>query len=183
MTQVELVFVALTFAIATGFRLLIPLFLCSLLSNYDVLVLRPEFAWLSSSTTVVVLGLAVGIELLAYTIPVLDNVLDAITVPATLVIGTISAFVVMPGDIQLPLAAALSLTGAGGAATVAAALAKFRLLSTVSTGGIGNVPLSFLEAGASVGIPLLSSLFLFAGVTLVACVVLVLVILWRRLRI
>lgn len=178
-SQGALVALALTFAIASGFRVLIPLFIASVLSVIGLVTLRSGYEWLTSSSTMVVLGLAVAIELLAYAVPVVDNAFDAVAVPATLIVGTLSALILIPDTVNAPLAGLVALTGGGTAAGLGVGLAKVRLLSTTTTGGIGNLPLSLLEAGAAIGLPLLAVVFLGVAVTVLAVVLLGLAMIWR----
>lgn len=176
-----LLIAAFIFSISTGFRVLIPLFIASTLSVFDVVTLRAGFDWLASPGTVVVLGLAVVIELLVYAIPTLDNAIDALAIPATFAVGSLSGYVLIPDSIQPLVAGLVALTGGGSATALAVGLAKLRLLSTASTAGIGNSLVSLLEASAAICVPLLATFFL--GIATVTIATGILIALFWRTRI
>lgn len=156
--------VAVLFAVACGFRTLLPLFIASVLASYGLLEVRPGFEWLINRGTMVALGGAMMIELAAYAVPALDNVVDAIAVPATLLIASLSAFLLTPESVPALAAGGVAVAAGGAATGTAFTLAKIRLVSTTTTGGVGNLPLAAFEAVVALVLPVLAVFFLMGAV-------------------
>ena len=83
------VLLGLGLSAASGLRVFLPPFLMSLGASLGVVDLRPEWLWLASPAAVIALGIAVVAELSAYAIPIVDNALDAVAVPAAVVAGSV----------------------------------------------------------------------------------------------
>jgi hypothetical protein len=82
-------------AAAVGFRVFVPLLVMSGAAYTGHLTLSDSFAWLATPTALAMLSVAAIAEILAYYVPGVDNLLDAIATPAALVAGTIAAAAVM----------------------------------------------------------------------------------------
>ena len=82
-------------AAATGFRVFLPMLIVSAGAYTGHLPLAESFSWLGTSSALIMLGVATIVEILAYYIPGLDNLLDALATPAALVAGTIVSAAVM----------------------------------------------------------------------------------------
>ena len=67
-------------AAAAGFRIFLPLLVMSAASLTGHLSLSEGFAWLASPTALVMLSAAALLEVAAYYIPGVDNLLDALPV-------------------------------------------------------------------------------------------------------
>lgn len=132
-------------AAATGFRVFPPLLVASVAAYTGHLQLSDNFAWLGTLPAVVMLGVAAMAEVLAYYVPVVDNLLDTLTTPAALVAGTLVAAATIT---NLPPAVkwATAIIAGGGVAGITQGMtALLRAKSTVMTGGLGNPVLSTLE--------------------------------------
>ena len=70
-------------AAATGFRVFLPMLIVSAAAYTGHLPLDNSFAWLGTRSALVMLSVAAIAEILAYYIPVVDNLLDALATPAT----------------------------------------------------------------------------------------------------
>ena len=75
-------------AAAVGFRVFVPLLVASVAAYSGHLHLDENFAWLGTLTAITMLAVAAVVEVLAYYVPVVDNLLDTITTPLALVAGT-----------------------------------------------------------------------------------------------
>jgi Domain of unknown function (DUF4126) len=73
------------------------------------LPLSDSFAWLGTPSALIMLIVAAIIEILAYYIPAVDNLLDILAAPAALVAGTIVSAAVMT-DVSRPHMALLGQT-------------------------------------------------------------------------
>ncbi|MBV8744511.1 MAG: DUF4126 domain-containing protein, partial [Xanthobacteraceae bacterium] len=82
-------------AAATGFRVFLPMLIVGAAAYFGHLPLSDSFAWLGTAPALTMLSVATAVEILAYYIPGLDNVLDTIATPAALVAGTIVSAAVM----------------------------------------------------------------------------------------
>ena len=82
-------------AAATGFRVFLPMLIVSAAAYTGHLPLDNSFAWLGTRSALVMLSVAAIVEILAYYIPVVDNLLDALATPAAFVAGTVVSAAVM----------------------------------------------------------------------------------------
>ena len=76
-------------AAAVGFRVFLPLLITSIAAHFEYIHLSDNFGWLGSVPAMLMLAVAAVAEVLAYYIPAVDNLLDAITTPAALIAGTL----------------------------------------------------------------------------------------------
>jgi hypothetical protein len=166
-------------AAATGFRVFLPMLIVSAGAYTGHLPLTESFSWLGTSSALIMLGVATIVEILAYYIPGLDNLLDAVATPAALVAGTIVSAAVMTDVPPMVKWTAAVIAGGGIAGITQGAIAMLRANSTVWTGGLGNFIIATAElAGALV----VSFLALAAPVAALALVILFLWLMTRLLR-
>jgi Domain of unknown function (DUF4126) len=166
-------------AAATGFRLFLPMLIASAAAYTGHLSLDPGFAWLATPTALTMLGVAAVIEVVAYYIPGIDNLLDAAATPAAFVAGTVLSAAVITDMPPLVKWTAAVIAGGGIAGLTQAGTAMLRANSTVLTAGLGNPVIATAELGGAL---LVSLLALVAP--LVAFMVVILFIWWaiRLLR-
>ncbi|MGI9037838.1 MAG: DUF4126 domain-containing protein, partial [Gemmatimonadota bacterium] len=135
------------------------------------------FEWLQHPMAMVVLAVAVVVEVGAYLVPWLDNLLDTIATPAAVVAGTVLTAALL-GDASPILQWVLAIVAGGGTAgVVQAGTVAVRTASLVTTGGLANPAVSLTEAG-------LSGLFTILAiiVPLTAIALLLLVVAWWMKR-
>jgi hypothetical protein len=101
-------------------------------------------------------GTATVLEIVAYYVPFVDNVLDSITAPMAVGAGTLLLTSVLPIDNGLLKWTAGFIIGGGIAATVQSGSVLLRLLSSSLTGGTGNSMVTTGEHAAALGTSLLS---------------------------
>ena len=82
-------------AAATGFRLFLPLLVLSGAAYTGHVSLSESFAWLATPAALMMLGTAALIEIAAFYIPGVDNLLDTLATPGAVVAGTIASAAVM----------------------------------------------------------------------------------------
>ncbi len=161
-------FVGVGLAAATGFRVFLPIFFLSLGTYMGWIPANDSFAWIGTLPAVIGSGTATLIEILAYYIPFVDNLLDTISVPLATVAGSIlfaSQFTEVNDWTQWSLAL---IAGGGTAATISSALAGTRAASSGTTGGIGNPVISTVE---TVGSTIMSILAVFLPILAIILVV------------
>ena len=166
-------------AAATGFRVFLPLLVASVAAYTGHLQLSESFTWLGTLPAVMMLGVAAVVEVLAYYIPAVDNLLDTITTPTALVAGTLVAAATITNLPPVVKWATAIIAGGGVTGITQATTALLRAKSTVLTGGLGNPVLSTLEL---VGALLLAVLALVAPLLAIALVVVFIGFAVRRAR-
>jgi hypothetical protein len=165
---------------ACGFRIFVPLLVMSAASRGGLLSVAAGFEWLGSSEALFMFAVATVLEILAYYIPWLDNLLDSITTPAAVIAGTlVTASVITDMDPWMQWTLAV-IAGGGVAGMVQAGTTVVRGLSSMTTGGLGNFIVATIELIGSIFTSLLAVLFPFIAVALVA--ILLLIIASRLLR-
>lgn len=161
---------------ACGFRVFVPFFVASVCAKAGLMETSEGFAWLGSWPAMVAFGVATVVEVIAYYVPWLDNLLDTIATPAAVVAGTLAsaAFIIEVDPlVQWSIAA---IAGGGSAAVVQTGTVSLRAASTAVTGGAGNSVVSTAETGASLGMALLA---VFVPVLAIALAVVLVVFLVR----
>jgi hypothetical protein len=143
-------------AAATGFRVFLPMLIVSGAAYTGHLPLGDSFAWLGTPSALIMLGVAALIEILAYYVPGVDNLLDSLATPAALVAGTIVSAAVMTDVPPMVKWTAAVIAGGGVAGLTQGATAMLRAKSTVLTGGIGNSFIATAELGGALLVTLLA---------------------------
>ena len=161
---------------ACGFRVFVPLLGMSIASLSGHLDLVTGFEWIGTWPVLVALAAATVLEIGAYYIPWLDNLMDAVATPCAVVAGII-ATASMVGDVSPFLQWALAIIAGGGAAgVVQVGTVTVRGVSSGTTGGLGNCLVSTGELVASVLVTLL------AIVVPIVCICLVLWFGYKAIR-
>jgi len=143
-------------AAACGFRVFLPMFAAALAAHEGMIQIDPSFAWLTSDAALWVLGTATVVEIAAYYVPWVDNLLDTIASPAAIVAGALMTAPFISGvDPLLQWVLAL-VVGGGVAGGVQTLTTGTRAMSTATTGGLGNPAVSTVEAGAATTLSVVS---------------------------
>ena len=166
-------------AAATGFRVFLPMLIVSGAAYTGHLSLDNSFAWLGAPFALTMLGAAALVEVLAYYVPGVDNLLDALATPAAFVAGTIVSAAVMTELPPMVKWMAAVIAGGGTASFTQGVTAMLRAKSSVLTGGFGNPVIATGELGGSV---LLSLLALAAPLAAFAVVILLMWLAFRLIR-
>lgn len=161
---------------SVGFRVFVPLFTLSLAAYFDVWQLNESWEWVGSMPALITLGVATLVEICAYFIPYIDNLLDSIAVPLAAIAGT-AVMLSTVADLSPVTTWALAIIAGGGtAAAVAGSSSTTRLASTATTGGIANPVVSTLETGTSV---VMSALSIFVPVIAVILVIIIFFVIFK----
>ena len=143
-------------AAATGFRVFLPMLIASTAGYSGHLSLDPSFAWLATPAALTMLGVAAVIEVVAYYIPGIDNLLDALATPAAFVAGTVLSAAVITDMPPLVKWTAAVIAGGGIAGLTQATTAMLRANSTLLTAGLGNPVIATAELGGALFVSLLA---------------------------
>ena len=172
-----------------GFRVFVPLLAVNIgpralyADGQPRIELAGGFDWLSSDIALMVFLVATLFEIGGYYIPWIDNLLDTIASPASIVAGTvITASFVTGMDPWLQWLLGV-IAGGGAAGAVQATTVVTRASSTVTTGGLGNPIVASVEtSGAFLGSALSIVAVEFAIVVFVLLLGGGVWIWWRRRR-
>ncbi|MEE2758726.1 MAG: DUF4126 domain-containing protein [Candidatus Thermoplasmatota archaeon] len=141
-------------AAASGFRVFLPPFLYGLAIRFDYtpidIPVQGASEWMSSDVGLILLGSAMALEILAYYIPWLDNLMDTIASPAAIVSGIVMVSSTLTETDPIIQWALAIIIGGGVSGTIQVGTVSVRALSTMTTGGIANPLVSTVEAGACI---------------------------------
>lgn len=177
-------FLGIGLAASAGFRVFVPLFALSLGAHFgaDILNLNESWAWVGSWPAMITLGVATLIEIAAYYIPVVDNLLDSIAIPLAAVAGTVLMGSTLLDMGEVATWALAIIAGGGTAAAVSGTTAATRAVSTGTTGGTGNFLVNTGETAAASVLSVTS--FIWAPLAFVLVVITLYLVyrLWKKSR-
>lgn len=143
-------------AAACGFRVFVPMLGMSVASMAGHLQLSSGFEWIGTPPAFVCFLAATSLEIVAYYVPWLDNLLDTIASPAAVVAGTVTlAATLAPTPMATEMSPLLRwslafIAGGTIAGIIQLSTVTLRGTSTVTTAGLGNFVVSTLELILSV---------------------------------
>ncbi len=176
------IFLGIGLAASVGFRVFLPLFALSLAAYFGDFNLNESWEWIGSLPAVLTLGVAMLIEIFAYFVPFVDNLLDSISVPLAAIAGT-AVMVSTVADLDPVLTWSLAIIAGGGTATaIKSAGAAGRLTSTATTGGLGNPVVSTVETGTAAVVTAASIFFPVLAIILVIVILSFVFWIYRKLR-
>ncbi len=135
---------------ACGFRVFVPLLITSIAAYSGHLDLASSFDWVGTPPALIAFSVATLLEVGAYYIPWLDNLMDSVTTPAAIVAGTMvtaSMITEMSPFMKWTLAV---VAGGGAAGIVQASTVLTRATSSATSGGMLNPIFATVELGGSI---------------------------------
>ena len=161
--------VGIGLAASCGFRVFAPLLVASAATHAGYLDVAQGFDWLGTWTATIAFAVAAAVEIGAFYIPWLDNLLDSIASPATVIAGVV-LFAAVAVDIDPFLKWSLAIiAGGGSAAIVQGGTVLTRAASTGTTAGLANFAVSTIETVAgflfslmAIAVPVLTLILLVA---------------------
>lgn len=162
-----------------GFRIFIPLLGTSLAIHFGWITVPADMQWLGESIAIVCFSTAALIEIVAYYVPFLDNILDFAAAPLSIIAGTLLMFSLLPVGANKGLLAWGIALVAGGApsGTIQIGSGLVRLFSTKATVGTGNSLVASAENTAAILGTILSFI-----IPVIMTILLVLLVLWIAFR-
>ncbi|HET6424346.1 MAG TPA: DUF4126 domain-containing protein [Planctomycetaceae bacterium] len=160
---------------ACGFRLFVPFLVMGLAHRAGQLPLADGFAWIGTMPAIAAFTTATVLEILAYYIPWVDNLLDTITTPSAAVAGTFLAASQLGEASPLMQWSLAAIAGGGTSLTVQGGTAAVRVVSTGTTGGAGNFLVATLEWTMAVFLAIL------AVVLPLLCLLVISAVLWKMI--
>ena len=179
MQTVMAFFVGVGLSATCGFRIFVPLLGLSIAHHAGHITLSHGFEWIGSWPATSAFAVATIIEVIAYYIPWVDNLLDTIATPAAVVAGTIITAAVVV-DVAPLLRWPLAIIAGGGiAGLVQGSSVLMRGTSSMTTAGVGNPAVSTGELVASIVGTIVSIVLPILAIILVA---LIMFFVLRRMR-
>jgi hypothetical protein len=176
------IFLGIGLAASVGFRVFVPLFALSLAAYFNVWELNPNWQWVGSLPALITLGVATALEISAYFIPWVDNLLDTVALPLTAIAGTAVMVSTVAGLDPVVTWSLAIISGGGTATAIKGVTTTTRLGSTATTGGVANPLVSSVETSTSM---VMSVFSIFLPVVAIILVIIVLAgVLWfyRKIR-
>jgi hypothetical protein len=167
-------------AAAVGFRVFLPMLVMSIAAYSGHLHLSSGFAWLGTISALLTLAVAALLEIVAYYVPGVDNLLDLLATPAALIAGTVVVAAVTTDLPPLVKWTTAAIAGGGAAGLTQSITSLLRLKSTTLTAGVGNHTVASGELGGALGVSLLALAAPIIAVAVVAvfCVFAILLLRW-----
>ncbi|WP_420150337.1 DUF4126 domain-containing protein [Spirosoma sp.] len=159
-------------AACCGFRVFVPLLVASVATKLGFISPVTGFEWFSDWPTLIGLAVATIFEIGSYYIPWLDNFLDTIATPASVVAGTLVSTSFLNIDIPAFQWGLGLILGGSSAGIIQAGTSLLRMGSSVTTGGFANPVLATGENVASVGLSLFTILVPLIAVVIIGLILL-----------
>jgi hypothetical protein len=167
---------------ACGFRVFVPLLGASVAAMAGHLGLAEGFEWMGTWPALACFLTATALEVAAYYVPWVDNLLDSVATPAAVVAGTLITAAVVTDMSPLMKWTLALIAGGGTAGVIQAASVALRGTSSVATGGMANWAVASVELAASVFTTILSVLLPVVAAVGSAVLIVVLIDILRRRR-
>ncbi len=166
----------------SGLRIFVPFLVMSVATRLGYLEPSSTFEWVASTPALIAFSVAALLEIAAYAIPYVDNLLSTISVPVSAVAGTVLTMSVIT-EIDPLLAWTLSIVGGGGASVLTNISSNvLHAGSTVTTGGIANPFVSLGESVLSFIMAVLAVLFPLLVLIIVVIAIILILKRWRTCR-
>ena len=176
------IFLGIGLAASVGFRIFVPLFALSLASYFGVIPLNESWEWVGSITAICTLGIATILEVLAYYIPVFDNLLDTIAVPLAAIAGT-AVVVSTAANLDPIVTWSLAIIAGGGtAAAIKGSAATTRVASTTTTAGLANPIVATVETGGATAMSVVAIFLPILAIVLVVGILLIVYFFFNKIR-
>jgi hypothetical protein len=150
------IFVGIGLSAACGFRVFVPLLVMSIAAVTGYYSPGGSFAWIGTYPALVAFALATVVEIGGYYIPWVDNLLDAIAFPASVIAGTLCTASAVIDQTPFVTWSVAVIAGGGSAAAIQGLTTAVRGTSTATTGGAANPVVSTVENVLSTGLAVIA---------------------------
>ncbi len=155
----------------SGFRLFVPFFILSLASHSGWIDSGKTFEWIATYPALILFGFASLLEIVGYYCPWIDNVLDLIATPVSIITGIILTSAIITDINPFLKWSLIIILGGGASMNVQLLTVKARALSSVFPGGKGNFLVSTIENISSIAISVLAISIPIISLLLTAAIV------------
>ncbi len=136
-------------AAACGFRIFVPFLVMSIAARSGHIHLAGGFEWISTDAALGAFAVAATLEIGAYFVPWLDNLLDTMATPTAVVAGVLATAATIDGTSPLVSWSLAVIAGGGIAGLIQTGTTVLRGASSLMTAGFGNPLLAGVEAGGA----------------------------------
>ena len=182
MEHVLYIIIGIALAASCGFRVFVPLLIASIAIHSGHLTPAMDFLWLGSWAAIISLAVATILEIVAYYVPWLDNILDTISTPAAIIAGTLVTASFISTMTPLMRWSLAVIAGGGIAGVIQGTTVSLRGLSSAVTGGSANPVVSTVEAISSIVLSIVSIILPVLGIILVVLILVGLTILFFKMK-
>lgn len=160
--------IGIALSAACGFRIFVPPLVMSIAAIAGHLPLSQDFQWMGTYPALFAFAVATCVEIAAFYIPWVDNLLDTVSTPTAVAVGTFITAAVLPHNDPLLQWTLAVIAGGGTSGIIQALTSMTRLSSTALTGGIGNAVVATLEFLSAFALSVMAILVPLLALTLVA---------------
>lgn len=182
MNEIEIfvqILIGLGLATATGFRVFVPLWALSLFSMTGYVELVHSFEWIGTTPAFIVFTVALIIEIIVYYVPLLDNIMDLISMPIAIVASILVTSSYVDG-IDPWLKYTILIIASSALTVIAKSIMSWiRGASSAFTAGIGN---GIVSTGESIASVLLTIGVIFFPALIVVALIPLLMLFMRKKR-
>lgn len=164
-------------AAACGFRIFVPLLAMSIASMTGHLELAEGFMWIGTPAAVAAFSVATALEIGAYYVPWIDNLMDTVATPSAVIAGSIVTASCIADMSPLMTWSVGIIAGGGTAGVVQVGTSLTRAASTALTGGLGN---PIVSTGEAVGSVTMAGLSIFTPLLAMAAVLTLVIVMSRK---
>ncbi len=169
-TTILAFFLGIGLAASAGFRIFLPLLVMSVAAHFKIVPLDETWLWVGSIGSIVALSVATVVEIGAYYIPWVDNLLDTVSIPLAGIAGTLLMATAMTDLTPLLKWSLAIIAGGGVATTISTTSATTRMASSVGTAGIANPIITTVETFVAFFLSIVSVVIPFFGFIMVCMV-------------
>ena len=160
----------LALSASCGFRVFVPPLVLSVAALFLGVQVPEQIAWIGTYPAFMIFLSAALLEIGAYYVPWLDNMLDSVATPAAVIAGTLLTSSFITADMDPILQWTIALVAGGGAAgAIQATTTSGRLTSLAATGGFTNPVVASIENVMAFAVPVVT--ILFPAVAVIVCFV------------
>lgn len=147
---------AISLSAASGFRIFVPFLMMSGAAVLGHVDLPSQFDWVETPQALGLFSIALVLEMIGYSIPWFDHVLDIAATPIAVLAGTLLTGSIAP-DMEPLVKWTLAIAAGGGTAGLTKVLSNLlRGGSTAISGGLTNPIYALIEVGLAIAISLLA---------------------------
>ncbi len=174
------VLLGISLSAAAGFRVFVPFLVLSISSKAGFVELSSGFSWVGSTPALILFAVATVLEIVAYYVPYIDNILDMMVIPVAVIAGTVLTATVIT-DMSPMLKWSLAIIAGGGASVaIHSATTAVRGATTALTAGFGNNVVTTTENITSTVLSIFAIITPILAILLLVVVVIVIIKLWKK---
>jgi hypothetical protein len=147
---------AISLSAASGFRIFVPFLIMSGSAVLGHVDLPTQFDWVETPQALGLFAIALILEMIGYSIPWFDHVLDIVATPIAMLAGTLLTGTIAP-DMEPLVKWTLAIAAGGGTAGLTKILTNLlRGTSTALSGGLTNPLYALLEVAIAIALSALA---------------------------